>query len=1053
MPSGDNPPSVSADDHQPDPDSFDRTTSHVYDALEDKADDLTERDGHDTVAVLASPPDSSLIDLARQEDGQTKVSHFLILRQLGKGGFGSVYLADDTRLNRRVAVKIAHEVHSDEATLFYSRVMREGRAAARLDHPHIVPIYEVAEHKGRPIIVGKYVEGMTLAEKMKAGRFTHDQAATMCRQIASAVGYANSRGIVHRDLKPGNILLDNQNYPYVTDFGLAKYESVEDTISSEGGYLGTPAYMSPEQAAGLSHSVDSRSDVYAIGVILFEILTGERPFRGNTKMLLHQVIFDEPPSPRALVHTIPRDLETICLKCLQKDRQRRYETCEQVADELGRFLGGHPILARPISKAQLMLRWCHRHQTITFLALAFLASLTVGIAGITWQWQRAEQNSENERIARTDADRANEQLSATVTETRRLLYHSRLALAEQAVSNGRLHQIGSLLSPFDSDRRVGRFDFEYFYLKNLEKLLTNRFRHVEAVTDISFHPNNRALVVAGLRTVAVFDSQSGEQICSVRAHQARVHCVAFVPGTNLFATASDDGFVKFWDMDTGMASEPSIKTGAANFDLDFYGASGLMAVAQSDGKIGVWDYFSRKQLRVIPSHAGRITGVRFVNTGRDILTSGEDHGVGLWNREQGKFLKSFASLPSPVACIDSHDTDGWVVAGYMSGQIRSWKMDGSIVSTIKNSFLGPVGTITCLDDGLCAISAISGETQVRDIKTGAVRFLMPTHGESLGTHAIPNNKYSLATAGEDGMIQLLNTNLEQYQNAFQLDHNETAGLDFAGKTPRCVARNIDGALFLLSTDHRANAKPVSLDDETVSAFDACLDGSTLCISTREQRIGFYDIDDARWKRRIDINGKSVTAIALLNSDRNAIIGCDDGAVCFWTCSEDSFGPQVHVHRGEVTELVACADGELAYSVGLDGVIFEYDCQRNHGSLFATLAEPLFSVAVSHDQRELAVGSGDGTIHRFDRISRKPLPSLIGHVGPVQSIVYLPSNRTLASGANDRQIRLWDLDLAETKLKLTGHNRAIRKIALSHDGTVLLSGDSDGLVMQWDAPRD
>jgi len=310
-----------------------------------------------------------------------RLAHFELLDHLGTGQFGSVYKARDLELDRVVAVKIPRrgEIGPGEREQFF----REARTAAQLRHPNIVGVHEVGESSGIIYIVTDYIEGLNLAEWLKLHRPRPIESVELCRKVAFALEHAHQAYVIHRDLKPSNVLIDQFGEPFIADFGLARREAGEPTVTLEGKVLGTPAYMSPEQADGKSHCADCRSDVYSLGVILFEMLTGERPFRGSARMLLYQVLHDAPPSPRKLNSTVPRDLETVCLKCLEKDPRQRYGTARALAEELGRFLNGQGVEARPVGALGRMWRW-YRHNPYSATLVAGTYTMFLAIALSLW---------------------------------------------------------------------------------------------------------------------------------------------------------------------------------------------------------------------------------------------------------------------------------------------------------------------------------------------------------------------------------------------------------------------------------------------------------------------------------------------------------------------------------------------------------------------------------------------------------------------------------------------------------------------------------------------
>lgn len=600
-----------------------------------------------------------------------------LLDMIARGGMGVVYRARQVSLNRIVALKmiLSGEFASKaEVDRFYS----EAKAAALLDHPGIVPIYEVGEYEGKHFFSMTYVEGSSLAAKLNDGPLEPKQAACTMLEVSHAVHYAHEQGVIHRDLKPSNILLDLQGRPRVTDFGLAKRITENTGITLSGQVLGTPSYMPPEQAAGQINTIGPASDVYSLGAVIYSLTTGRPPFQAASSIdTLRQVVEKAPVAPRQLNSAIPRDLETIILKCLEKSLPRRYGTAKELSDELQRFVEGRPIVARPIGRVAKLRRWCRRQPMVASLLAAVFLSLILGIGVSSYfaikeskerEEQKRQKDIANNSMKQVESAREKEKRQAEIT--RRNLYVSDAVRIDGLIKESNFVRAKTLLErhiPKSADEEDLRgFDWYYHWQQVSQQKARFEFKRPIEVMDLLADERTLAVGCEGGRAY-LLDIASGKvQDTTYSIDDEHWSSIAFVASDRLIGHGLQGSF-KLWDLKTAetLATKPSwygVEYKKDGFD------DRVPAAVSEDGtrmicsdlmsNLAIWD-LTHMRPRPIPFmndglHSHKKNGQVFI---QDFILNGEKSKA---KREsQGVYYSKDSEKLLPIT--DSRDYDEFII--------------------------------------------------------------------------------------------------------------------------------------------------------------------------------------------------------------------------------------------------------------------------------------------------------------------------------------------------------------------------------------------------------
>lgn len=1009
-----------------------------------------------------------------------RIAGYELIEEIARGGMGVVYRARQIALGREVALKmlVSGDLATDEAV---QRFHNEASAAAGLKHPNIVPVYEIGEEETGHFFSMRLVPGeRNVADWARglpaAGRSR--RIATMMATVARAIAHAHEHGVLHRDLKPSNLLLDENEEPQVTDFGLARlYREVDSGLTLTRQILGSPSYMAPEQAEGRRADETTLTDVYGLGAVLYEMLAGRPPFVADSPIATARKVVEETPAKITEVH---RDLETICLKCLEKEPARRYVSALALAEDLERFARGEPIRARPLTTPEALWRWAKRRPKTAVLLGLFLLSLVGGFGGVFWQWRLAEE-------ARRTALESNAALQKSVEQ---LEWRRAVQMLDSGELSGGMAQLARLLRADPSNPRAASLAISVLEQGGFATPVAPPISHGEAyvVTQARLSPDGSRIVSGGSDgTAHLWVAATSEPVGKVMRHAGPVRWVEYSPDGRRVATASDDGTAREWDAATGDPLTPPLPHDGAVVMLAYSGDH--LATLSADGAAAIWEkgaLLHRLEL------GGAGTALAWSADGGRLYTASRV-GVKGWSRD-GRELFSHpgsglaAVLPSP---------DGSRLAAWSEGVF--WMGDAATgePSEVKFEELGGLLALAWSPDGKRLAGGSAGNSaRVWDATNGRAITPRLRHHYACSSVVFSPDGRTLITGGHDGVtrrwdlpsglpaaapilhreavigsahcpdgVKLLVVNHPWNDRSnprggtarlWDLEPRGRRPLRFADPqagTASSVAWSLDGGMWVGNgvsgglVMQVGNEVPFALPGSKIKGWARGMgflpDGDrVLVVSTT----GEYSLWSAAERRRIfgPVEIGSVESVRLFPDGERVVIGLTSGEVAVREVATAEVLVHLPAHQAPLNCVEVSPDGRFVATAGEDGRCLLSDATTGQPIAPVIEADDEFvSVRFSHDGKWIVTASHDRTARIRDARTGEPRGPELRHDGEVAYAEFSPDDTRVLTADRSGAATLWHAATGEPIGDPMRHDSALRHARFSPDGTRLVTEDHLG----------
>ena len=1000
-----------------------------------------------------------------------------IIRMLHHGGQGIVYQAVQRSTKRAVALKLLLG-GSAASTVSKRRFSREVALLVRLEHPHIVTIFDSGvTPDGIPFYVMDYVDGRPLGDHVREARLQVRSILELFQIICRAVNYAHQHAVIHRDLKPSNILVDQDGKPKLLDFGLAKAvgDAVPPSVSASHQVVGTLAYMSPEQASG-STDIDVRSDIYALGVILYEILAGRSPCavdRSPPEVL--RSIAETPSAPpsqrwsaesgvvstegRQGVHggrcPIDHELDTIVLKTLAKEPDRRYQSAAALAEDIERYLRGWAIDAKRDSHWYVLRKTVHRHKAIVaigttaaVIVTAFAFAMTILYFDAERQRGLAEQRTREARAAEASAEAERGRADERAEELRRNVYFHSIALAQNAYEERNITQLKKLLRDCPADLR----GWEWRYLwRQSDSSAATLHGHEDSVTAVAcFADGTRVASASRDGSVRIWDLLTGKEVMTLLGHEGGFEALAISPEGAYIAAGGHDRTIQLWDVATGEVAGTLPGHQRTVTTLAFSPTGECLASGGQDDQLIIWDLAAHTARVTLTGHTDEVICAAFSPDGQTIVSGAADNTVRFWDKNTGAQIMVLRGHAARVTAVAFSPNGTRLLTGGWDRTIRVWDVaSGEELLRLEHEDAN-VNAVAFSPDGEHTLSASYHSIRIWRADSGALEETLLGHESGVMTAVFSPDGDRIVSGGYDATLKIWNTHRSPDPRRLCVFDDCVDQVVVAPDGARMATAVRDGTITVWDT---ATSQVVAQwTSNVVNALAFAPDGQHLASAGRDGHVRVRDVATGATLLTFAAHRGWATSVAYSPDGKYLASAGSDRDIRLWLAGTGDLAATLAGHDAEVTRIAYSPAGQHLASASADRTVRIWDpaspaelrTLRGH-------SRTVNCVAFSPDGARLVTGSEDLTVRLWNVETGDLLHELIGHEAVVMSTTFSPDGERILSAGFDAELRIWDTRSGRLALTLSGHQGPVSSAAFSPDGLWIVSGSADQTVRIWNAP--